>query len=200
MQGKNELIDEFISTVDSIYGVYLDSTLGLKLLIEYIQKMQNKSIKFIGQEATLEKLDKAEFMYGVGEPPQYKDTYDANILHITTQGELKQRNKENGVNYKNIGNLVIVLIYQLWEDKYRNTIAQSMGIEKNDLNSEIFGELRHLRRSIVHKNGLAINEVESKVELVHFKEGEEIYLRPDDIRMIVLQIKTYLELLKENSY
>lgn len=190
------IVDDFIAVIDSIYGVYLDSTLGFKLLIEYIQKTQKNALNLLDQEATVEKLDRAEFIYGIGSPPQYKDHRNSNLLHITTQGELKERNKENGINFKKIGNLVIVLIYQFWEDRYRNEIARSMNLKKDKLTSDIFGELRHLRRSIIHNNGLAIPEVESKVKIVIFKNGEEIFLKPDDIRKIVNKVKEYLRMLK----
>lgn len=114
---------------------------------------------------------------------------------MTTQGELKERNKEDGINFKNIGNLSIVLMYQFWEDKYRDEIAQSMNLERNELESNIFGELRHLRRSIIHNSGLALPGVEKKVEIVKFKEGEEILLRRNDIRKIVKAVKEYVETL-----
>lgn len=66
MQDSKSIINDFILVIDAIYGVYLDGTLGFDLLYGYIQKMQKKSIKFIGPEATIEKLDKAEFIYGAG--------------------------------------------------------------------------------------------------------------------------------------
>ena len=94
MKTHKKIIDNFISVIDSIHGVYLDSTLGFGLLIEYILKMQTKSMKLIGKEATIAKLDKAEFMYGTGSPPKHKDLSSSNLLHITTQGELKKRNKK----------------------------------------------------------------------------------------------------------
>ena len=92
MVNKENLLDEFIQIIDSIYGVYLDSTLGFKLLNEYIQKMQRKSLLLIGKDATIEKLDMAEFIYGIGFPPKQKNFRDPGLLHITTQGELKERN------------------------------------------------------------------------------------------------------------
>jgi hypothetical protein len=196
MKVHKHTIDDFISVINSIYGVYLDSTLGFKLLNEHITKFQNKSVKLIGPEATVEKLDKAEFIYGTGTPPQYKIPNDRRVLHMTTQGELKERNKENGINFKVIGNLSVVLLYQYWEEKYREAIATSNNLKINELKAPIFGELRHLRVAILHNNGIATIDVERKVQIVRFKQGEDIFLTRENLREIINTIKDYLESLK----
>jgi len=158
--------------------------------------MQKKSIELIGSEATTKKLDEAEFMYGMGSPPQHKIPNDRGVLHMTTQGELKERNKENGINFKVIGNLSVVLLYQYWEDKYREAIATSINLKKSELMSPIFGELRQIRNAILHNNGIATTKVEKKVQIVKFKQGEEIYLARENLHEIINAIKDYLKSLE----
>lgn len=192
MGNHAKIITEFLNVVDSIHGVYLDSTLGFKLVTEYILKIQNKSIKLIGSKATIDKLDEAEFIYGTGSPPKYKDPLNPSLLHITTQGELKERNKKDGINFKVIGNLTIVQIYQFWEDKYRDEIAKSMNLQKDDLKSDIFGELRQIRASIIHNNSIVTSDCEKKVKIVNFGKGEEIFLKQNDVHGIVNAVKSYL--------
>jgi len=196
MENRKSIINNYISVIDAIYGVYLDSTLGFKLLNKYIQKIQRESIRLIGPEATIEKLDKAEFIYGRGSPPQYKDPSNPNSLHKTTQGVLKERNKESGINFKTIGNLSIVQIYQFWENNYRDKIAQAMNLKRDELKSDIFGELRCLRESILHHSSFALPNVEKKVKVVKFKGGEEIFLKKNDVRKIVNTVKIYLNTLR----
>jgi hypothetical protein len=185
--------NNYISTIDDIYGVYLDSTLGFKLLTDKIKKIQEKTIKLFGSDTTIEKLDEAEFMYGIGDPQKNKIVRDPSLLHVTTQGELKERNKVKGINTETIGNLCVVQIYQFWEDKYRKEIAKLLNKEKDDVESDIFEELRHIRRSIIHNGGYAIPEVEKKVKIVTFKEGDKIVLKEDDMRKIITAIKDYLD-------
>lgn len=192
MNNHAKTISEFLDVVDSIHGVYLDSTLGFKLITEYILKIQNKSIRLIGSEATIDKLDEAEFIYGTSSPPKYKDPHNSSLLHITTQGGLKERNKKDGINFKVIGNLSIVQIYQFWEDKYRDEIAKSMNLQKDDLKSDIFGELRQIRTSIIHNNNIVTSDCEKKVKIIKFKQGEVIFLKQNEVHEIVNAVKSYL--------
>lgn len=180
-------ISEFMNVIDEIYGVYLDSTYGFKLLVDNIQKIQKKAIGLIGPMATVEELDKRSFVYGKGSP------YDSHLLHQTTQGTLKKRNKKNALNYKVMGNLSAVQIYQYWEDKYREEIANSLKKDRDELRSDVFGDLRHYRQAIIHNNGIATQDCEDKVKILRkFKRGEEIFLNEEQIFKIIREVKSYL--------
>ena len=102
----------------------------------------------------------------------------------------KKRNEKDGDNYAIIANLCIVLIYQYWEDHYRGQIANELELtSKNDLTSDIMGDLRHLRTSIVHHKAIALKEVENCRLLHWFIKGDKIYVNSKMFEKIIFYIK-----------
>ena len=86
-----------------------------------------------------------------------------------------------------------MLIYQYWEDHYRGIIAECLGKQKNEIKVPLFGDLRDLRRSIIHNHGRAIPEVEHSEVLIWFKEGDPIQLTQDMFGQMVDEVLECLE-------
>ena len=105
---------------------------------------------------------------------------------------MKQRNVENGLNSWFIGNMAVIAIYQYWEDNFRGTIAESLGRTKDELQSSIFGDIRHLRRSIIHNGGYALQELENSEVLRWFQKGEHIYIDNEKFRQLVEEVNVSL--------
>jgi len=169
--------NEFIKKIDEIYGVYLDSTHGFSLIRKYFIDSQGK--------ITQADLDKRSVYYGKGHPDQ-KGSY---FLHRCSQTEFKKRNRENGKNYVTIANLCAVMIYQYWEDYYREKIAKENKIKKDDVEWTIMNDLRILRHSVIHNKGIARRRVKECEILKWFNEGEVIYITKDKFEQIVRNVK-----------
>ena len=191
-------IDNFEKVIDSIYGVYLDSTLGFRRVIEWVEKNQLKHIEILKvtnpNKANINYLDGKAFIFGKGNP----NIPSSVVLHKTTQKELKYRNKKDGINFKFIGNLATVSLYQYWEDCYRNKIAQLFHKNKNEITAPIMGDIRLLRRSIIHHQGIALKEIESCKVLKWFFEGDEIFIDKEKFYEIIYHIKIFITLLKSD--
>ena len=86
----------------------------------------------------------ASFHYGRGDV----NTDAALILHESTQGELKERNSHGGANDRSMSRLLLIVIYQFWEDHYREGFAKAVGVDKNAIVSDIFGDIRRIRNDI----------------------------------------------------
>ncbi|MCX6120975.1 MAG: hypothetical protein NTX44_05105 [Ignavibacteriales bacterium] len=192
----NASIEQFLDVVHSIYGVYLDSIRGFYTVRKEFIEGQQKSLSLFKDSPelmTIEHLDSIDFMYGKGNP----NLPGSVILHRCTQGEYKQRNDKGGNNYKFIGNMCIVSIYQYWEDYYRSEIANSLGLKKEALLVTVMGDLRILRRSIVHHNGIALQDIDKCEVLKWFKYNNNIFI--DELKMeeIVFHIQSQLIALGE---
>ena len=182
-------VDEFERVIDAIYGVYLDSTTGFSELKKLIQSQQRNTLQWLKESrpelATEEYLDGTLFIYGKGDPNKPESIQ----LHRCTQGQYKSRNSENGLNYLFIGNMVVVSIYQYWEDYYRNEIAKYLGCEKTDLIEPIMGDLRLLRHSIIHHGGVALNDVEKCEVLKWYTKGQNIFIDKTQCEEVITQVK-----------
>jgi len=112
-------IDEFEAVVNQIVGVYYDATIAFKKTLNWFEDKQKKGLEIVRKNKPelkgVNDLDFIPLMYGDRDP----NDPEAKILHICTQGEYKNRNREHGLNYKFLGNMAIVAIYQYWEDAYR---------------------------------------------------------------------------------
>jgi hypothetical protein len=86
--------------------------------------------------------------------------------------------------------MCLVMMYQYWEDKYRDEIATSKGITKDELSSDLFGDIRHLRNSIIHNNGRAISEVSRCKVLKWFKEDDEVVIDAQKMDRLIELIRS----------
>jgi hypothetical protein len=199
IESVSQVIVEYLRVVDAIYGVYLDSTLGFQKIRKWIDENQQtllRALKNRGEDISLDDLDKSQMIFGKGNP----NLPEAYPLHICTQEEHKERNEKDGENYRTIGNLCLVQIYQYWEDYYRAEIAQEFGLDKDDIKLDVMGDIRLLRRSIIHHRGIALEDIERCKLLKLFGEGDEIFITENQFEMIVFQIKEGLKALASSYH
>ena len=98
-------------------------------------------------------------------------------VHYGTQGDFKRRTADDGRDALLIGNMFITFLYGAWEEKYRALFAAAMGLpSKNDLKSDVFGDLGQMRHAAVHNNMIATQKVEDAKILRMFDRGEAMLL------------------------
>jgi len=192
-------IDEFEDVVTSIYGVYLMSTQGFNVLVKELTNVQLITVNKLitkPEHASVKYLDSLPYIFGKGAP----NLPNSIELYRCTQGEYKERNSEKGTNSRFIGNMCIIAIYQYWEDYFRQKIANLLSMaSRNELTSDIMGDLRILRRSIIHHRGIALREVENCKLLRWFKQGDDIFIDKDMMQHVVFQVKFYLLALRREG-
>jgi len=185
-------IEEYLELVDHLYGVYLDSTTGFDLVKKSMEDSQKNTLKMLKEKypelANQEHQDTTAMIYGKGDP----NTPEAVELHRCTQGQYKLRNSEAGDNFKFIGNMCLISLYQYWEDHYRSKVASLFQMPKNELKAPIFGDLRLLRRSIVHHAGIALKEIEKSEVLKWYKEGDDIFVSKSQFEDVIYRLKALM--------
>ena len=182
------VIELFEIVIHNIYGVFLDCKLGFRLNYNQLLKMQKETI----EEFKITYLDSTHFIYGKGDP----NNPDKKVLHRTTQKEVKERNCEEGLNHILIGNYLLVAIYQFWEDYFREEIARLLKIKKNELTYDIFGDIKSFRKSIIHHNGVALEEIENNKILKWFKKDDPIYIDDKKFETIIDEILKVIKYIK----
>jgi hypothetical protein len=184
---------EFVAKVEAIYGIYRDCEQSFGLALRDLTDLQNVIIKMHNEKShnwSIDDLDKKEYHYTVIE----RDGR-LNSAAVITQGEWKEKIGKNGTNIRLIGNMCLVMIYQYWEDRYRGEIAKSKGIERGELTSDLIGDIRHFRNSIIHNNSRAIAEVDRCKILKWFRAGDEIIIDSSKMDELLDQIKKELSAL-----
>jgi hypothetical protein len=166
---------DFISTAEVIYSIFRDCRRAFELSLQSLNAQQEAMLRDFaskGQRWTIEDLDTKSYHYAIRDEENGSVRSAATI----TQGEWKSKIGKDGTNIRIIGNMCLVMIYQYWEDKYRDEIAASKDITKDELSSDLFGDIRHLRNSIIHNNGRAISEVSRCKILKWFKKDDEVVI------------------------
>lgn len=187
-----QIVAEFLYVVDAVFGVYLDAITGFRLLAEKIEMAQGQMLadfkKTDPEKANVEYLDSVSFTYGKGDP----NTTDAVLLHERTQGQVKAQNKEGAQNYRFMGNMFVITVYQYWEDHYRARLAEALGMKKNALKAPIMGDLRLLRQAIIHHHGVATKDVKKCQLLKWYEAGDEVFINQPKLEEIIKQIHDFL--------
>ncbi len=183
----SEVITSYQRILDNLLGTYLDSIAGYSLNIQRLTSSQARLDLKAKHRGTL------SYTYGIGPPEENFP------IHVTDQSEMITRNSPHGRNARLIGNMLVVLVYEYWE-YYREIIASLMKIPTNDLRYDIFGDLRHLRHSIIHNRGIVTNNLANKSkELTWFKRGEQIHLGRNQILLIINRVNEILDYLIQNN-
>ena len=77
----------------------------------------------------------------------------ARAHHARTFGYLIEASKRDGDYAQQLRWSAIVRLYSVWEDRFRQEIADECGLLKNDIRGDAHGDLRTFRRAIVHAGG-----------------------------------------------
>jgi hypothetical protein len=171
-------IVEFEEIVNMIVGVYTDATIGFDIYQSKFRQISENS------------SPDANVLFGNPNAPATE------VDHIAAITEVVSRNMETGSNFRFIGNMCLISIYQYWEDDYRKKIAELLGKKKDALKEPIMGDMRLLRNSIIHHRAIAKKEVEECALLNWYKEGDQIFINKDQFKEIIKHIRAYINKLK----
>lgn len=185
------MVTELREVIKRIFGTLLDARLGFHLLLEKTDELRRFSASRVSG-ATAESMEAAPFLYGDGPPTHPPDDPSAPLLHRTTLGELKRRNRPDGPHEIFVANMCLVTLYAFWEEEYRDRVATALGCSRNSLQVPVLGDLRRIRHSIVHHRGVALPEIEKCEVLRWFKEGDDIAISIEQFRTMTALIDSWL--------
>ncbi|MFL6283454.1 MAG: hypothetical protein ACJ74Q_09975 [Pyrinomonadaceae bacterium] len=171
-------ITEFFEEINEVFGFYFDIGLAChkaKTRLEEIQRQYGLS-------------DDSPFTY-LDAPPQGPPEQEIKkALHVTPISTLKQRLGEEGFDMLKAAEAVVIIVYHIWEEKYRRNLTDRDGKPMDDIGSDIMGDLRLVRNSIIHNKGIAKDDIVRCKVLKKFKPGDRIALTKSDINQIIRAI------------
>ncbi len=199
-----DLFHEFAAKLEEQHTYYLESIIGFRVLHERIKAKQlnTKELlkdKEIGSEAF---QDTCSTMY---RELSNMDVAPMSLSPVLKQRDVKERNKDNGLNSLILGANCIVALYSYWEEYLRIEVGiakgvldvgasnneQTRGILNKQVVYDIWGDLRHLRNSIVHNNGLANSKITGCKIIKCFNPGDKIELDYEKMRAIFMLLADF---------
>ena len=205
-----ELSEEFTQLWNRLQALYLDAVAGFAFVRSHVESDQAQARSYFrGSEFDSEEFqDTRIFTYS----EIFSEDFCTSGIHEATQGEVKARNAPGGANFTTLGQLCLVSFYDFWNDYLRREYVIAKGhLDRNEsdeevvktclrehANRDLWGDLRILRNSIVHNQGIATTGV-TRCKLIRwFKPGVPISITPEYMRAIFLALLTYRnELFKE---
>lgn len=134
----------------------------------------------------------AEIFLGTGHPDEGNWHSRLKITHV------KEAAKKDGIYSDTLAKSFITYIYAEWEEYYRHKIALSIGTKKNNIESDLMGDLRLIRNCIVHNKSIITNEHLRLKELKwDLKEGQ-LTITIKDFSTLIDQINIMVILVVED--
>lgn len=200
----NELFLEFAKYIEEAHALYLDSVVGYELLYQSLEEHQDQVRAILGSHEHAEKefQDTCSISYGHlggGDRPIVSTS------PVMRQGELRVRIEADGRNAQILGSMLVVSAYAYWEEYLRIEIGKAKGLLSDDaknsketreiLNktvvSDFWGDLRHLRNSIVHSHGIANSDMAKCKVIKWFSPGDRIVLNYKMVHCLFLCMGAY---------
>jgi len=192
-----EIAEEYSTVVRDLLGTYLDVTMASGELAKRYMEWDQQRLAELYKSGGLTPDTFNPTVTYTGGP---KEAGSSNHLHTTTLHDLIERNTPGGRNFEFLGAMFVVVTYQFWEDHYRGLLASALGKAPNELTHEVFGELRHLRQSIIHRRGRAVPEARRARILRSFEPGEAVRLEYGDVRHIASEVINAAKLLAVTKF
>ncbi len=182
----DDVIREFIDFVNRQVGIYMDSMAGfanIKVKIErQIYRVNRPTGRKIGDK---------------GEPvivwSSYEDPSQPDIIHnrIICADEYIAANSPGGSNEQQHSQAILVFLFTYWEESIRQRLADAKEVDKNDIKSEVMGDLRIVRHAVLHaKATISRKEFGRMKRLMDIFEPEtEINVSYDDMHKIFYMVK-----------
>ncbi|MGA9796309.1 MAG: hypothetical protein WBQ17_12335 [Rhizomicrobium sp.] len=119
------------------------------------------------------------------------DKPDVIIHRIVLAKEYLQANSEGGSNEQQHARSVIIFLFAYWDEEIRPRLAAALNVETNSITSDVMGDLRTLRKAIIHNKGILATSEYKKLRVFgdRFKAGAEISLPNETIHFIFAMIK-----------
>ena len=87
------------------------------------------------------------------------------LLNIS-QGELLKGLKKGGEFENQHAKALVVFMYHLWDENFRNRIAKIISVPKRQVKCALMGDIRQVRHLIIHKNSVVPQNFSAKLEFL----------------------------------
>ena len=182
----DDVVKEFIDFVNLQVGVYMNSIAGfagariqMERQVARVLRAQSRKKDARGDQVITHQ--------------SFEDPRRPDVIHsrIVTAESFIQENSPNGINQRQLTYSVIVFIFTYWEAEIRPRLAEAANVEIEEVKSEIMGDLRCIRNSILHTKGVLTPEWHGKLVVLKdcFAVGQQIDIGYELMHQIFVKIK-----------
>ena len=182
----DDVVKEYIDFVNLQVGVYMNSIAGfsgakieMERQVARVMRAQSRKNDARGDQVITHQ--------------SFEDPQSPDVIHsrIVTAEQFVEENSPGGINQRQLSYSVIVFIYTYWEDEMRPRLAKAASTEIKNIKSEIMGDLRCIRNSILHTKGVFKPEWHGKLVVLKdcFAVDQQIEISYELMHQIFVKIK-----------
>lgn len=146
---QEQILREFIDFVNLQVGVYMDAVAGFQGHTARTERQVHRISR--AQSMTTDEAGRKTVVWA-----SYEDPSKPDVIHnrIVRTADYLTANAEGGINYQQHSWAILVFLFTFWEDEYRPRLATAANVLLSDVRSDVMGDLRILRNSILHHKGI----------------------------------------------
>jgi hypothetical protein len=179
------ILRDFIDFVNRQVGVYCDCLSGF----------QGNKVRIERQVARVNRPISRRIENGqpVIMRVSVEDPTSPDVIHqrIIRADEFIDVNSEAKFNEQQVCWAIIVFLFAYWDEEIRPRIAKVRGVKSNDVLADALGDLRILRKSIVHNRGMIDAAEHGKLKVLQYvcEPNTKISLTHDQMHKIFVEVK-----------
>lgn len=175
------VIEEFQQRVNDAAGVHAVALAGVLMVASMADSIE---LTNRGPHSSM--------FFGHGDP----NTADGFAYQHWKLDDLPAHLAADGPVIRALGQQWLVLVASLWNDEFRERLANAKGIRKSEVKDPYFADINKMRNDVVHHAGIATERNSGRCEVLRwFAAGEVMDVRP----VHVAELADYLGLAKASE-
>lgn len=182
----DDVVREYIDLVNSQVGVYMDALAGFAG--HYI-RVERQVHRILGPKGRVDLASRERVVVWAS----YEDPASPDVIHnrIIRADDYLAINSRGGSNEHQQAQSVLIFLFTYWELEIRPRLAAVAALPLDDIKSNIMGDLRLLRHSILHAKGVLRPDKHRGLKQLATMFQPDQPIRPsyDDMNRIFVLIK-----------
>ncbi|MCH7708334.1 MAG: hypothetical protein IH884_07575 [Myxococcales bacterium] len=182
----DEIVREYIDFVNDQVGVYMSALAGFAGHHARVSRQIHRANRPVAKTTDEEGMPTIVWA-------SYEDPRKPDIIHnqIIRSDDYLEATRRGGRHEQQHARAILIFLYTYWEYEIRPRLALSEGVEPNEIQSDIMGDLRTLRNVILHAKGVLRPDKHAALRLLGdmFEVDQELVLSYEGMHRIFVLIK-----------
>lgn len=186
MESFDNIIREYIDFVNQEVGVYMDALAGFAGHRTRVERQVHRVNRPVHSSTDAQGLPVMVWA-------SYEDPSKPDVIHnrIIRAEDYMAANANGGSNEQQHAKAIVIFLYTYWEDEIRPRLAASQNVERENIRSDVMGDLRIIRHAILHtKSIIPLGRYKALKKMQDLFVPEKPILLPyDNMQQVFIRIK-----------